>query len=109
MLTKIPKSKTPLSEFISYQRALSRSCKDYEGYINSNSYWETCHKNSSGDEITNYTYLTSISHWYCYKDWDRWYTSKVRNEIKDSYKDSIKSEEYKILVEKKKFNSMPLL
>lgn len=78
-----------LSKFNDYNNHLTKTVKDFNGFINSESYY-----NSDICEINNKNIdsILTLSEWKSFRDWNNWYYSSERNEIYNMYCEIIKNE-----------------
>ena len=97
---KIINSKSTRISFIEYTNELSQSAKTQEGFIKSDSYWETSLKKNYQIENSNNLVIVSISEWENLSDWNEWYNSEKRNNINSKYKNIIEKEKFSILKKK---------
>ena len=85
--------------FIKYINKLSKKASTHPGFIKTDSYWKL------GEPST----IVSTSVWMSKKNWQDWYLSEDRNQIKNDYKNNIKEEKIEFLVKRKKPNDIFLL
>ena len=67
---------------------------DFKGFHESESYHNLFVPDINFDNIDS---IITISKWDSYKDWNNWYYSDERNEIKEKYKDIIDNENIYVL------------
>ena len=79
-----------VDKFFKYNSRLSENVKDFNGYINSESYYT--YYDDSRQEI-----VFTISEWKNYTCWDNWYSSDVRKRLKEEYNDIIGDEIISVL------------
>lgn len=109
LITKIPrKTSVNFNCLVEYQNDLTTAARNFKGYINSNSYWKQEDDSILYSSLT-YNTLCNISHWETTKDWNNWYNSKIRSEIRNQYIHVLEKEQYNLLHERKNYSDIPLL
>ena len=79
-----------VDKFFQYNSRLRENVNDFEGYINSESYYT--YYDDNRQEI-----VFTISEWKNYASWDNWYRSDVRRSLKREYNDIISDEIISVL------------
>ena len=85
-----------IDSFYTYNSKLKEIAKTMPGYINSESYF-TYYNTIEKQEI-----VLTISEWNKYYDWDNWYNSNERMELKKEYDDIIDNEIISVLFKNSK-------
>ena len=83
-----------LLKFKNYNNKLTNKVKEYKGFHNSESYHNLFVSDINTDNIDS---IITLSQWDSYKDWNKWYYSKDRLEIKKEYNEIIKDEKIYVL------------
>ena len=104
--------------FADYVNKLSKKVFYSPGFISTESYWK-CWDFTAGfenkahicDDLLGQQFptLITISQWTSQNDWERWYYSKDRANIKKSFADDIELEHFTILTKRIKPNDIFLL
>jgi heme-degrading monooxygenase HmoA len=83
-----------LNRFYDYNDFLTLSVKKYNGFVKSESYY-----NSNISEIHNKNIdsILTLSEWDSHIDWNKWFQSNERLEIYNLFKDVIKKEDIYVL------------
>ena len=92
------------NKFINYTNQLSEHVKQQPGFISSNTYF----KEPIEFEKLPVNIIT-ISEWENIESWKDWYNSNIRKEIYNEFKDTIKKEEFNLILKRNNINDIFLL
>ena len=100
------------SGFTNYVNQLSKKAHYSPGFISTSSYWKCWDfgpgfqkEENFGDPPT----LITLSHWVSHDDWERWYQSTERGDIKKAFKNDVVMEHFTVLRKLRKANDIFLL
>lgn len=86
----------PRIRFSEYANSLAEQAKNHPGFISSNSYWKNTIQFPSEKETCKLE-IVSISNWRSIDDWNSWYNSHKRKNIRKLYDDIIDNETFNLL------------
>ena len=95
LCTKIPRvvcgrKVVSRNRFAKYNNILTETVNNMKGFIGSESYYPY-------DPMEDYNMVMSLSEWKSHRDWENWYNSEKRNDIKNEFRDVIEKERIAIL------------